>query len=344
MRNYENSFIRGPSPSFSDDATSENAMSSTLPLGMAEADHLQSNSDNLLNGKYNSVYATAPDYSESSLQMRSLKQGRNTFAFWTVVALLLVLTVGNLILTLTIIGVLRLGKGIQGMELIPEEELIKFYGTTDLDRVYSKIIGQIDGFADVPVTITGDEGNVYIKLQRNGKSNTRMEMNSSGINFNEINIFEVKDPISGSTIFTTHRPHYNMPKGADNLIVKAASASKLTSPIGQPLLLEAENVYIRGSEGINVDSSSLLIRAGNITINSTQGATIFEAKSGVFLDMDNMPKVSSEFGIRTGTVQYKICVCMPHGTLFRIAIPHMHNGPKISCAHFNAKHDPCATN
>lgn len=43
--------------------------------------------------------------------------GRNTFAFWTIVWLIFVLAVGNLCLTLTIFGVLRLGKGMEFMEV-----------------------------------------------------------------------------------------------------------------------------------------------------------------------------------------------------------------------------------
>lgn len=43
--------------------------------------------------------------------------GRNTFAFWAIVWLMFVLAVGNLCLTLTIFGVLRLGKGMEFMEV-----------------------------------------------------------------------------------------------------------------------------------------------------------------------------------------------------------------------------------
>lgn len=43
--------------------------------------------------------------------------GRNTFAFWTVFSLLFVFAIGNLILTLTIFGVLGLGKGISFLEV-----------------------------------------------------------------------------------------------------------------------------------------------------------------------------------------------------------------------------------
>lgn len=38
-------------------------------------------------------------------------KGRKTFAFWTLVCLLFILAIGNLILTFTILAVLRLGQG-----------------------------------------------------------------------------------------------------------------------------------------------------------------------------------------------------------------------------------------
>lgn len=38
-------------------------------------------------------------------------RGRKTFAFWTLLTLLFLLVIGNLMLTITIIGVLKLGQG-----------------------------------------------------------------------------------------------------------------------------------------------------------------------------------------------------------------------------------------
>ncbi|KAG5862778.1 hypothetical protein JTB14_037181 [Gonioctena quinquepunctata] len=38
-------------------------------------------------------------------------RGRKTIAFWTLLVLLFILVIGNLILTVTIIGVLKLGQG-----------------------------------------------------------------------------------------------------------------------------------------------------------------------------------------------------------------------------------------
>lgn len=329
IKHFENTFIRGPSPSYSEDVASENA----IPIGIEH----QTSSENFLDQKFSM-------YTGGQIHQPHQMKGRNTFAFWTIVTLLLILTVGNLILTFTIIGVLRLGKGIQGMEMIPEVGVLKFTGLTDLDRIYNKCGGQIDGFTDVPVTITGDDGSVTIKINRNGQTHTKMVMDGEGIQFKGVNTFEVKDPNSGNVIFTTHRPHYNIPNGTENLKVKATSVSKIASPIGSPLTIQSDSkIFVKGSEGINMDGLSALFKAeSGILMNSTQGATVMMAGDGVFLDMDKVPIINTEFGIRTGSVQYKICVCMPQGLLFRIAIPRTHNGPKITCAHFSSKHDPCA--
>lgn len=351
MKTFENTFVRGPSPTYSDEANSENVISATLPIGSFQLNHDEMKQDTILGNKMQEFYA-GPQASHRQQYVANnghpVKQGRNTFAFWTIVIILLVLTVGNLLLTLSIIGVLHLGKGIYGMELIPEEDVIKFYGEADLDRIYAKNIGQLEGFAEEPVTIVGDDGPVYVRMHhRNSQSSNRMTMDKDGVQFRGINTFEVKDAV-GETIFTTHRPHYNMPDGANNLISKTNSASRIVSPLDKPLAISSPDnrLSVKGSEGIHVDAARVYMQSEhNIVINSTQGSTYLEGGlSGIYLDMEKIPIVNTEMGLRTGSVQYKICICMPQGIVFRIAIPRIHNGSKVSCAHFSSKHDPCTSN
>lgn len=51
--------------------------------------------------------------SDDTLKMSN----RNTLAFWIIVWLISVLTIGNLLITLTIFGVLKLGKGMEYLEV-----------------------------------------------------------------------------------------------------------------------------------------------------------------------------------------------------------------------------------
>lgn len=41
-----------------------------------------------------------------------------------------------------------------GVQLVPEADVVKFFGSIDLDRIYKKD-GIIEGFYDTPLTITG---------------------------------------------------------------------------------------------------------------------------------------------------------------------------------------------
>lgn len=350
MKTLENTFIRGPSPSYSDEVNSENGVSATLPiesLHQMDRDTVKARpSHDFYNCRSQPLQEQQQHYKG---ELEFTKQGRNTFAFWTIVVILLVLTVGNLLLTLTIIGVLHLGKGIHGMELIPEEDVVKFYGDTDLDRIFSKNIGQLEGFADEPVSITGENGPVYVRMHhRNSQMINRMIMDKNGTQFRGVNSFEIKDPANGNAIFTTHRPHYNIPQGAETLISKTNSASRIVSPIDKSLTITSADsrIFIKGSQGISIDSENVYMQAeNNIQINSTQGGIQIEGGSnGIFLDINKVPIVNSELGLRTGSVQYKLCVCMPLGIVFRIAIPRVHNGSKVSCAHYSGKHDPCLIN
>ncbi|XP_064550911.1 uncharacterized protein Scgbeta [Drosophila montana] len=351
---FENTFIRGPSPSYSDEANSETALSVTLPIGGADMDlaRVDSKTDtvNFFDEKFNCAYDD-----DSCSHLHPSRKRRNSFAFWIAVVVLLMLTIGNLILTLTIMGVLRLGKGVQGMELIPEVDLVKFYDETDLDRIQTNTIG-IHGFSDVPVSISsdGEDSGVHLRVFRNGNGATssasnerdRVVLDKEGIAI-EANVFEIKDPVDQSTLFTTHRPQYNIPDGMDGALqTKVASVSRVSSPIDAPLLIDSDgHISIKGSEGVFLDGTIIELHVEHhVSVNSTQGATVLEAGKGIFLDMDRIPIVSSELGLRTGNVQYKICVCMPIGILFRIAIPRVHNGPKISCAHFDSQFDPCEIN
>lgn len=56
-------------------------------------------------------------YKSEAKSNEYILHGRNNFAFWTVVSLLFLFAAANLLLTLTIFGVLNLGKGIAFLEV-----------------------------------------------------------------------------------------------------------------------------------------------------------------------------------------------------------------------------------
>lgn len=162
-------FIRHASPTASDDGNSDSAMT-TLPIGERklnsdyDPDELHSINDDMqpmsssINGDYAKMMTSPLEFGMPTTISHGVAYekltGRNSFAFWTIVTIMFVLALGNLALTMTIIGVLRMGRGMEYMELVPEADTIKFFGVTDLDRILKRD-GRIEGFGDVPVSITG---------------------------------------------------------------------------------------------------------------------------------------------------------------------------------------------
>lgn len=273
-------------------------------------------------------------------------EGRRRFAFWIFITILFVLTIGNIFLSTSIIGVLRLAKGMESIETIPQEKILKFRGNVDLDKILYKGIGNIESFEEEGMEILGDDAGVVMKVMRGGITHSRIILdNDSGISIKEVNNFEVKDAFTGNTIFNIHKPQYNFPQGMDNLLAKEVTVKKIASSIEKPMhVLSDGKIYLNGAEGIRTDSEGIFVLSEDdlIGINSTSGSIILSAFQGVALDIDKIPVVKTEYGIRTSNLQYKICVCMPQGLLFRIPISrNKNNNEKISCLSFSTSDDPC---
>lgn len=264
-------------------------------------------------------------------------RGRKTFAFWTLVSLLFILAVGNLILTMTILGVLKLGKGMQSLELVPEEYAIKFFGNTDLGHLYKRD-GKIEGFHDEPVDITSENGSIVINfLSRTGRSIEKMKLIRKGIYINSVDSFEVKNT-NGDTIFNTNNPSFQFKKSVKAITTKMVQTNRIVSPIDEHLNIESKNTTLRGSEGTNIEGREVIWRVDqNIYLKSINGSIILSGEKGAFIE--KIPIVSQYGNV---TAQYKICVCMPQGKLFRVLAPLDSKSP-VYCNHIklSPKHNPC---
>ncbi|XP_058450645.1 beta-sarcoglycan [Malaya genurostris] len=267
---------------------------------------------------------------------------KNSFAFWIVIILLFSLALGNLCLTLAITGILKIYKGMENIEVIQSEEAVKFFGNIDFDRVYKRD-GKLEGFYDEPMEITGENEPVSINLvNRNGHSHNKIHLSKNGSALKGINHFEVKDAASGKQIFSTSRPTYNMPSGAIMLHTNQVNAGRIASPINDTLKFQTRNKFtLKGTEGALLESKEIIWTADqNIFLKSDNGSVVIVGGDGIFINLNSLPVVQHEHGLRTGYNQFKLCVCYPTGKLFRVPIPKTHN-IRVSCAHFNSWNDPC---
>lgn len=128
-----------------------------------------------------------------------------------------------------------------------------------------------------------------------------------------------------------------------------ALTNRIVSPIGQNLTLRSDTIAsIRGTEGTHMESKEMVWSADqDIYLKSVNGSVILSGKEGVFIDIKNIPLAKSHDDAgnlyNDARGQFKICVCMPQGKLFRLPIPSGQVA-KISCSHINMtpKYNPCA--
>lgn len=273
------------------------------------------------------------------------KRGRNTFAFWVLIIMLFALTLANLALTMTIISVLRFGRGMEYMELVPEANSVKFFGDIDLDRI-TKRDGILEGFSDIPMSIEGDSGGsvLFNLIYRNGHVHNKFYMGQNETHFRNINHFEVRSPVTKEVIFSTTKPTYNIVGASKNLKANTVTASRITSALDENLVLQTRGkLVISGAEGVKLDAKKQVWSADqNIHLKSINGSIVLNAAEGIFIDPNRMPVMQMENGVRSAELQFKICVCMPQGKLFQIEVPAGIHGSKIACNHFDPEiNNPC---
>lgn len=197
--------------------------------------------------------------------------------------------------------------------------------------------------------IPGERSDVFINMIRatNGHLHNKLLMSKNGTHFGGINEFEVKNPSTNEVIFTTHKPTYNLPSGGNNLVAKAISASAIKSAINEDLVLNTTHhkkvtnkISIRGSEGVKMNGEEIILEAESIFLTAHNGTIYMSSERGIHLDIKRIPIIQERSGLKMEEKQYKICVCMPEGRLFRVSLPQK-NIIRDVCSYANMKYDPC---
>lgn len=261
-------------------------------------------------------------------------RGRKTFAFWTLVFLLFILAIGNLILTFVILGVLKLGQGMESLELIPEAAALKFLGETDLGNIYKRD-GKLEGFFDVPVEIIGDNGSIFVNVAiKYGRALNKLKIDKHDTMFRNTEHFHLKNK-QDETIFSTSSKDYKNLKNLHNIHTKMVETNRMASPINKKLNLEGKAVHLYGAEGTEVESKEITLHADQ-DVYLQSNILLLNSTKGVFLDIDQIPNVLAEHA-EYSKVQFKVCVCMPQGRLFKL---HVRNSnTKVHCNY--VANNPC---
>lgn len=275
-------------------------------------------------------------YGEESFQKPT---GTKTYAFWTLVGLLCLLAWANMIITVVIFSVLRLGQSMESMELVPEEGVVKFFGESDLGTVH-KSDGKIESFLESETKVTGVKASVMLEVEDDrGRVRNSLILDQNGTLAKGINSFKV------GQIFTAESPNFQLKNGGRNIQAKLANVGRVSSPLNEKLILRSDAfTKLKGSEGTRIEGKEILWSADQqVKLKSVNGSIILNSKSGLILDVKNIPIVSKENNGGTPlSSQYKVCVCMPQGKLFRVPVANDHTS-HVACHNIDVtpEYNPC---
>ncbi|XP_034937841.1 uncharacterized protein Scgbeta isoform X2 [Chelonus insularis] len=288
----------------------------------------------------------SPSRSTNDQSTISFDYDKKRYCFWALTIILAAFGLSNLLLSITIISVLRLSRGMESLEIIPDDSLIKFYGSTDLDHICVEN-GICQGYGDEPAEWTGDDSGIHltVKNRRHDHLHSNFLLFPNGTSVSSVESFDVKDPKSGDIIFSTNFPNFGLPSGVGHINIQQAITHRIVSPMNRSLNIESrKQVDLRGAESLKMDSKEIVWVANNdIRVKSNQ-SIILQGK-GIFLDMKKIPIVPGIFpgvsGKSNQNLQFKICVCMPEGKLFRIQVPS--GKIRVNCAELSTySQNPCA--
>lgn len=109
------------------------------------------------------------------------------------------------------------------------------------------------------------------------------------------------------------------------------TANRIVSPKNEKLLINYTTINLKGAEGTRMESREIVWSAGgDIYLKSINGSLVLSGKEGTFVDITAIPIAHTDERGYAGS-HYKVCVCMPHGKLFRI--PVVKGNVTVYCNH-----------
>lgn len=248
-----------------------------------------------------------------------------------IIVLLFLLALINLIITLVIWTVIRIGpNGCDSMEF-HDTGLLRFKQKADMGVVHPLHKSTVGGRKDQDLVITGNNNPVVFQQ---GSTKLSVEKDKTSIS-SDVGI-SFTDPRTQNTFFSTdfENHEFHLPKGVKVLSVKKASTERITSSASSDLTIKGDSkAIIRGNEGVYI--------MGKTVEFSIEGDIELRARNSIILNGSVMvvpsrfPEVGSSTYFDEGLERYKLCMCAD-GMLFRVRVKY----PNMGC---QTSDNPCGT-
>ena len=228
---------------------------------------------------------------DGKMVMMKVKEESNAYFFWAIYLTLLLIAVGNLITTLVIINVLRIGpEGMEALEFSPLDKALKLFGNADLGHLYQHN-GVISGFAGEDLSIVGQDADIVIQADKDDLQSPRMVFSKEGISVENVHDLSVLDPATGEVVFSTSDPEMKLPDGVNHLETEETHVNRIVSGVGRDedmMIRSDRKLTVRGAEGVMMEGREMSISsAEDISVESVEGGVTIDG--GVMLDTVMLP-------------------------------------------------------
>ncbi|XP_053885651.1 beta-sarcoglycan isoform X1 [Malaclemys terrapin pileata] len=267
---------------------------------------------------------------EDRLHKTGLRGRKGNLAI-CVIVLLFILAVINLIITLVIWAVIRIGpNGCDSMEF-HESGLLRFKQVSDMGVIHPLYKSTVGGRRNEDLVITGN--NQPIVFQQ-GTTKLSVEKEKTSIT-SDIGM-EFIDPRTQNTLFSTdYETHeFHLPNGVKILNVQKASTERITSNATSDLNIKVDGrAIVRGNEGVFIMGKTIEFRMGGDMELKAENSIILNGT--VMLSTSRLPSSYGEKFNNVDWLRYKLCMCAD-GTLFRVEVKTRNMGCQTAV-------NPCGT-
>ena len=214
-----------------------------------------------------------------------MKEESNAYFFWAIYLTLVLIALGNLITTIVIINVLRIGpEGMEAIEFSPSENVLKFFGNADFGNIY-KHDGIISGYSGEDLAIVGLDSSVTIQANKEDAASPKLKLSKEGISVSNVHDLSLLDPHTGAVVFSTSDPELSIPEGVRHLETEETEVERVVAGFDhQDMLVRSDRkLSLRGAEGVQIEGKTIsLVSNEDISLTSEQGSVTLAA--GLVLD------------------------------------------------------------
>ncbi|XP_078534326.1 beta-sarcoglycan [Lissotriton helveticus] len=262
---------------------------------------------------------------EDRLHKTGLRGRKGNLAI-CVIVILFILAVINLIITVVIWVVIRIGpNGCESMEF-HDSGLLRFKQVSDMGVIHPLYKSTVGGRRNEDLVITGNNQPVVFEQ---GTTKLSVEKDNTAIT-SDVGMAFI-DPRTQKTLFSTdyEKHEFHLPAGVKTLNVQKASTERITSNATSDLNIKVDgHAIVRGNEGVFIMGKTIEFRMGrNMELKAEHSIIL---NGSVMVSTSRLPTShAGELFYDDGWERYKLCMCAD-GTLFRVQVKTRNMGCQTS--------------